>query len=238
MLGILGGMGPAATADFFTKLVRLTPAGCDQEHIPVLLRSQPQTPDRSAAILGTGASPLPALIAGLRQLVDHGALAIAIPCNSSHHWFDQLQGATRVPILHIADAAIAALPARRQREAPVAILATRGTLHSGYYQRKLEAAGYRWMLPGEGLQTEVDAVIAGIKGGAPAAAAAALARAWRGLAEAGARAALMACTEIPVAAGCLPPPPIAVIDTNLELARACVAHALAAGWWPWPPGAA
>lgn len=228
MLGILGGMGPSATADFFAKLVALTPARCDQEHVPLLLSCLPQTPDRSAAILGNGPSPLPCLLLGLRRLVDAGALAIVVPCNSSHHWFDELQAASPAPILHIADAAISALPADPR---PVALLATRGALHSGFYQRKLEARGQSWWRPDPGNgQEAVDDAIAAIKRGDPAAAGEAMRTVWQHCAAAGVGAAIMACTEIPLAAGHAPPPAFATIDTNLELARCALAHALERGW--------
>jgi aspartate racemase len=113
----------------------------------------------------------------------------------------------------------------------VVILATRGTLISGFYQRKLEAAGYPWRTPAGALQAEVDTAIRGVKEGTPALAAAALARAWRHLAEAGAGAALLACTELPVAAELVAPPTFPVLDSNLELARASIAHVLAAPWY-------
>lgn len=228
MLGILGGMGPSATADFFSKLVDLTPARCDQEHVPLLLSCLPQTPDRSAAILGSGPSPLPCLLLGLHHLIDAGALAIAVPCNSSHHWFDELQAASPVPILHIADAAIAALPADPQ---PVALLATRGALRSGFYQRKLEAQARSWWCPDPGGgQDVVDHAIAAIKRANPAAAGKAMCEVWQQCAAAGVGAAIMACTEIPLAARHTLPPAFTTIDTNLELARCALAHALERGW--------
>jgi aspartate racemase len=230
VIGVLGGMGPAATADFLAKLVALTPAVRDQEHIPVLVNCRPQVPDRSAAILGAGPSPLPALLERLRQLVDWGAGAVVIPCNSSHHWYHPLQAASPVPILHIADAAVAALAGPARVAGPVAVLATRGALRSGFYQRKLAAAGYAWSLPEGPLQVQVDAVIAAVKGGDPDRAGADLARVWQGLAGAGAGAALLACTELPLAAARLPEPAFPVVDPSLELARAAVAFALAAGW--------
>ena len=153
---------------------------------------------------------------------------MVIPCNASHHWYGELQAAAGVPILHIADAAVAALP---PGDGPLVLMATRGTLASGFYQRKLDAAGRRWQLPAAcGEQEAVDAIIAGIKEGAPECAAGALAGLWARFAAAGVAAAVMACTEIPLAAGRLPPPPFAAIDSNLELARAAVAHALAQGW--------
>jgi hypothetical protein len=72
MLGVLGGMGPAATVDFLDKFVALTPAIRDQEHLPVLVNFAPQIPDRSAAILGNGPSPLPAMQRALHLLVAGG----------------------------------------------------------------------------------------------------------------------------------------------------------------------
>lgn len=230
MLGVLGGMGPAATVDFLDKIVRLTPAGRDQDHLPTLVWSWPAIPDRTAAILGLGPSPLPALIEGLARLEAGGARVIAIPCNSSHHWYPELQARASVPILHIADAALAALDRPPFHGGPVAVLATRGTLASGFYQRKLAASGRLWILPEEGTQRLVDAAIRGIKEGAPAPAAGALARVYRALAEDGAGAAILACTELPLAAALLPPPGFQILDSNLELARASVAHALAAPW--------
>lgn len=228
MLGILGGMGPSATADFFSKLIALTPAQCDQEHIPLIISCLPQTPDRSAAILGRGPSPLPSLLQGLHRLQDAGALAIVIPCNTSHHWFDELAAVARVPILHIGDAVMAALPAERT---PVAILATRGALLSGFYQSKLDALGYSWRLPDAGAEQEaVDRSIARIKAGDHAGAGAAMQEVWQHCSNAGIGAAIMGCTEIPLAASHAPRPAFVTIDSNLELARGAVAHALARGW--------
>ena len=228
MLGILGGMGPAATVDFFAKLVALTPATRDQEHIRLILTCLPQTPDRSAAVLGQGPSPLTWLLAGLRLLLGAGSQAIVIPCNTSHHWYDELQAAAGAPILHIADAAIGALPPGDER---VIILATRGTLASGFYQRKLAAAGRRWQVPAGGdEQAAVDAIIARVKQGYPERATKILEGVWSRCAAARIGAAIMGCTEIPLVAQHLPAPPFATIDTNLELARAAVAYGLARGW--------
>src|SRR5699024_1394419 len=104
VLGVLGGMGPAATADFLDKLAASTPAARDQEHIATLVYSDPTTPDRSDAMVAEGPDPLPALLHGIEFLSNAGVGAIAIPCNSAHFWYDQMQRATDAPILHIVDA--------------------------------------------------------------------------------------------------------------------------------------
>ena len=90
VLGVLGGMGPLATADFLQKLTLATKAGRDQEHIPLIVYGDCTTPDRTAAVLGTGPSPLPQLLAGIEFLNAARVSAIAIPCNSAHCWHKDL----------------------------------------------------------------------------------------------------------------------------------------------------
>ena len=145
-------MGPAAAADFLTLLAQRTPALVDQEHIPLIHYSDPQTPDRSTAIQGLGPDPLPQLIAGV-QFLDHvGCDVIAIPCNSAHHWFDELQTAVSVPILHIIDAAISALGAGPNSRR-VGVLATEGTLASGAYSRRLRSLGHEPVVPTDAVRS-------------------------------------------------------------------------------------
>jgi aspartate racemase len=140
-LGVLGGMGPAATADFLAKLVRATPATRDWDHIPVVLRSFPQIPDRSDAILHGGRSPLPDMIEGVHWLSQSNVDAIAIACNTAHHWYDELQKAVDVPILHIADAVARALLHRSSPSIPAALFATEGTIRSGVIEQRLAKNG-------------------------------------------------------------------------------------------------
>lgn len=228
MLGVLGGMGPAATVDFLAKVVRLTPACRDQEHIPVLVASLPQVPDRSAAIMGRGPSPLPALLGNLRILVDAGARAVAMPCNTGHHWFERLQAHSPVPLLHIAEAALDALP---EEPGAVLLLATRGTLQSGFYQERLDLAGRPWVVPDGGGQRLVDEIIAAVKMGNLHHARTCFRALLEPHGKAGRSAAILGCTELPLAADAEGfEPPFALVDSTLELARACVAHALSRGW--------
>ncbi|HXF67998.1 MAG TPA: amino acid racemase, partial [Burkholderiales bacterium] len=133
LLGVLGGMGPLATVDFMRKVIEATPARSDQEHLPLIVYSVPQVPDRTAAILQGGASPLPAMLRGIEVLGRAGAQALAIPCNTAHYWYDELVRQGGLPILHIADAACAALERRGVRGAAVGLLATSGTLAAGFY---------------------------------------------------------------------------------------------------------
>lgn len=215
MIGVLGGMGPAATVDFLAKFVACTPARRDQDHVPVMALFAPQIPDRSSAILGQGPSPLPHLQRELGRLVAAGVHAVVIPCNASHHWYEQMQSDCPVPILHIATATVAALGVTRL---PVMVLATRGTLCSGFYQRQLAAAGHDWRMPDEAEQQAVDQVIARVKAGAIAEAARILAGLWQPW-QGQMGAVILACTEIPLAAALLPAPPFRLIDSTQALAR-------------------
>jgi len=225
ILGVLGGLGPLATVDFLSKVVALTPASCDQEHFPWAVISLPQTPDRTMAILHGGESPLPYLSSAVRRLNGQGVSAIAILCNTAHHWYDELQQHSQAPILHIADAAITAL-SECAPGTEVGILATRGTIFSGFYQKKLADAGFVPLIMDDvGQQDDVDECIRLVKAHQIAEAGNYLKLALDASAKAGCRAVIMACTEIPVACKTLNDQDgLLVVDANLELARICVAH--------------
>lgn len=93
LIGVLGGMGPAATVDLFNKFVTFTAAQRDQEHIPLIISSIPDIPDRTDALMHHGHSPLPAMRDYMHKLEDAGAECIVIPCNTAHFWFNELKSA-------------------------------------------------------------------------------------------------------------------------------------------------
>ena len=228
-IGVFGGMGPSATVDFLDKLVQLTPASRDQEHIPVIVASLPHIHDRSSAILGRGRDPLPQLLAGIEILNQAAVGVIAIPCNSSHHWFDEMSRSSKAPLLHIAKACVEAIPSSGVSR--VAIFATRGTLASGFYQRELLARGIEFMLPDPvGAQDQVDSCIREVKAGHLGAGAKHLTEACRDVARQGATALILACTEMSLAGRHAEVSGLVLIDSSLELARASVAFSLARGW--------
>ena len=153
LLGVLGGMGPLASAEFMRRLTLLTPAERDQDHVPAVLWSDPRVPDRTAARLGTGADPLPALLRGIRGLEAAGCGAIAIPCNTAHGWFDAMQAATPLPILHIVDAAADELARLGLPGGAIGVMGTAGTLAMRLYQDRLAARGYACLVPPEAEMT-------------------------------------------------------------------------------------
>ncbi len=165
VVGILGGMGPEATADLFSKIVRSTPARRDQDHLRVIVDSLPQIPDRTAAILGQGESPGPVLRAAARRLESWGAEVIVIPCNTAHYYHGDIAAAVSVPVLHIMEQTARAITSAHPEVRKVGILASTGTLNAGLYRRALEAVGLTELCPPPDVQEDVMAAIYGVKAG-------------------------------------------------------------------------
>lgn len=224
-LGLLGGMGPAATVDVLGKIVRCTPAVRDQDHIPILVRCVPQIPDRTQALLEGGPSPAEALAQGARALRQAGAQLLAIACNTAHHWYPAIREAFAAPVVHIAEAVIDDLHQSGIRGG-VGVMATGGTRASGFYRRYLEQAGYTVVEPTLDSQAhEVDRAIACVKAGDSGAAMPWARRAADALFERGAHTVVLACTELPLALATVSDERL--LDANDALARACVRAACA-----------
>ncbi|MBX3664918.1 MAG: aspartate/glutamate racemase family protein [Burkholderiales bacterium] len=225
LLGVLGGMGPLAAADFLAKLAEETPATRDQEHIPYVAWGVPQIPDRPAAILGGGASPLPQMLRGIAALKQAGAQAIAIACNTAHYWHDDLLREGGLPILHIADAACDLLAERGITAGSVGLIGTEGTLQAGFFQQRLAARGLGCIIgSAEDRQRLMLPAIAAVKANDLPLAHTLAVQAVLRLHEAGARAVVLACTETPLAIDHAPSAAAPLcIDATRALARACVA---------------
>jgi aspartate racemase len=222
-VGVLGGMGPAATVDFMAKLVSLVPAKRDQEHVPVVVYSVPQIPDRSENLLSGGPSPLPGLLEGLKALEQSGAELICIACNTAHAWYPQLQAQARSEVLHIVDATVQEI--RQALGAPtsglkIGLLATDGTLASNLYPQRAPQ-DLSWVIPDQTEQAEVMAGIRAVKAGNLEFGRAKLLAVANALQARGAQAVVGGCTEIPLVLrkGDLDVP---VIDTTLALAKLAV----------------
>lgn len=160
LIGVLGGMGPDATISYLSMVVEQTDARTDQEHVDLDCVMHCSIPDRTAYILDrTQPSPVPDLLRDIATLVERGATAIAIPCNTAHYFFDELQASSRVPILNMLDLAVESLQQGFPQARRVAVLGTRGTAESGVYRPAIEAAGLDLVnLPDAG-QKLVDTVI-------------------------------------------------------------------------------
>lgn len=223
ILGVLGGMGPLASAHFMTRLTLLTPATRDQDHVPAVLWSDPRVPDRTRGKLDGGADPLPWLQRGLRGLRAAGCGAVAIPCNTAHGWYDELTN-EGLPILHIVDAT--AVDLRRVVPAgTIGVMGTAATLAMRLYQDRLEAQGWCCIVPTAAEMTEaVSPAIASVKANRVAEAYAPLAAVAQALAARGAQAVVLGCTEIPlgIQAGPWQTLGVPLVDSIDALARAAI----------------
>ncbi|MFI6007870.1 aspartate/glutamate racemase family protein [Streptomyces sp. NPDC051243] len=228
IIGILGGMGPAATADFYAKLVSMTPGHSDQDHLRTVIWSDPTIPDRTAALLGDGPDPTPWLLAGSRVLREAGATVIAIPCNTAHAFVPRIVDRVGLPIVHMIGEVARHLTTLSPQVRTAGLLATTGTVRAGLYQEWLDRSGIELVLPDADSQdAEVMAGIRAVKAGVrDDATTAVLARAARRLADRGAQAIIAGCTEIPLG---LPADTVEVplVDPALTLARALVRRARA-----------
>lgn len=165
VIGILGGMGPQATIDLYQKILNNTRAQKDQDHLQVLIWSDPHIPDRTAAILRGGTDPTPALCAGARKLFAGGAQCIAMPCNTAHYFLPAICDSTpEVPIINMIEVTAQVARARLGVGTPVAITGTVGTMSSGLYQRALEAVGLEVIVPTPAEQELVNTVVFGERG--------------------------------------------------------------------------
>lgn len=228
-VGILGGMGPAATADFYAKLIRATPAARDQDHVPVVIWADPTIPDRTAALLDHGADPSPWLKRGAHYVALAGANLIAVPCNTAHAFLGAVRSAAApVPVLDMV-AETAEEVARSQPGATVGILATTGTLTAELYQNALSRCGLKPLIPDSTAQQAVMSAIRQVKAGGDLAHARRLmSPALRSLGQLGATAVVAACTEIPLLLEGHNSRRMRVVDATAVLARAVVRHALPA----------
>lgn len=190
-------MGPQATQIFYQWILDRTPAARDQDHIPTLIYSDTQMPDRTAAILSGDEGPVEErLLKDCKTLETCGCSAIAIPCNTSHYFVDRLQDQLAVPIIHMPRRTVRRLADAGKKK--VAILATDGTIVTGVYRKALEAAGIVAYEPDPATQKKVmsliyDEIKAGEKGNRHTFAA--IDRAVR---EAGCDGAILGCTELSV----------------------------------------
>lgn len=199
-IGILGGMGPMATADLFQKIVSLTAADCDSGHIRIYIDSNASIPDRTAAILRGGPDPVPAMADSLRKLEACGADCVIMPCNTAHYFLPRLEPLTDLPFLSMIEAAARSCRTRFPG-ATIAILATAGTLSAGLYQDALTAQGVPFLTPDEPEREKLMEVIyEGVKAGAPPEAYwASFLSVIENLTRRGADSFLLACTELPLA---------------------------------------
>lgn len=197
VLGILGGMGPAATVELYRRLTVAVAATADQDHPRIIIDSNAKVPDRTAALLDGGADPVPYLLDSLATLQTAGADVIVMPCNTAHAYLQVLRDHATIPVVDMIDRTAAASPA----EGPIGLLATSGTIEVGLYQDALAARGLEVVVPTGDDQAAAMRAIHLVKAGdIPSA----LPEAWiaaAALERSGAEVIILGCTEFSVLLG-------------------------------------
>ena len=163
VVGVLGGMGPEATFDCFGKLIKNTPAGCDQEHLQIIIVDNPKVPDRTSAILESGASPVPVLLRGMETLKRAGADFVIIPCVTVHYFLEELLEQCDIPVLSILDAVANHVSGVHPKMKTVGLLGTNGTVQSQIFQKRLTEGGIDTLVCSDPVQQKVMEAIGDLK---------------------------------------------------------------------------
>ena len=161
-VGIFGGMGSESTAHFFSKVIRNTPVKKDQDHLHIIIDNNSNVPDRTLAILGQGESPVEEAQKSIHTLESAGAEIIAIPCNTIHYYYSELQDSTHVPILNTISETASYISDTYPAIRKIGLLATTGTLKSRLYHEAIEDTEV--LTPNDELQEKVMNAIYGEKG--------------------------------------------------------------------------
>lgn len=219
-LGVIGGLGPIATAHFMELVIRMTEAQTDQEHLDMVIYNRPSIPDRTSYILDqTRPNPLPEMIRVGNALARQGAKLIAIPCMTAHYFHRELTRYIEAPIVHAIHET--AVHLKKHGISKAGIMATDGTIRSRLFQQELEKHGITPVIPGEeGQKCVMSVIYDDIKANRPADMDK-FDLASRDLREKGAQAIILGCTELslvkrdcPIGAGYL--------DAMEVLAQTCV----------------
>jgi aspartate racemase len=196
-------MGPEATVYFFQLIVRHTQADVDQDHIPIIIYNNPKIPERTAAVLGKGPSPVPLLTAGLKKLAGAGADFIVVPCITAHAFFNEMKEASSVPVLNLIEETLSCSRKAVPGLARAGLLASSGTVKSGLFEKAFSRAGIEIISPKAKDQARVMEAIFGARGikagftsGRPRRL---LLDVGRRLIRSGAQAVIAGCTEVPLA---------------------------------------
>lgn len=205
-LGIIGGMGPAATSLFFQKLIEYSGAERDQEHIEIFLHNNVNIPDRTRALVEEDQNPLDELARSVRLLEQCGVDFIAVPCMTAHYFLPELANKTSIPILDAIKETIRIVKSTVSQKGRVGILATTGTITTGLFQREMEKYGLQPLIPSTDLQQLMvmesiygeSGIKAGNVGEGPKNK---LKHVCENLTEMGAEAIILGCTEIPLVIG-------------------------------------
>jgi len=194
----MGGMGPAATVDLMSRIISMTDAASDQEHIRVCIDNNTEIPDRTKAIIAGGADPVEQMSRSAKGLQAMGADVLIMPCNTAHYFYARVAETVDVPLLNMLEET--AKYAKQNGISRVGLLATDGTIRSGVYAKAFEKEGIEICTPSaENQQAVMDVIYKGVKAGNYSLDLTGFYAAMEEVFNAGAETLILGCTELPVA---------------------------------------
>ncbi len=159
-LGVIGGMGPEATSFFYARVIARTKALCDQDHIDMVILSHATMPDRTQAILSGDKEKFIKEITNDASVLEKlGVSNIAIPCNTSHYFLEDIQASTKVPVINMIKESVKAVLQKYPQTKKIGIMGTDGTIRSGIYERVCNEYGVKSVTPSKMIQKEVMSLI-------------------------------------------------------------------------------
>lgn len=166
VVGILGGMGPEATVDLMQRIINLTPADDDIDHVRCIVDNNPKVPSRIKAIIdGNGEDPGPCMADMAKRLESWGADFLAIPCNTAHYYYNAVTDAVQIPVINLLDLVVAHVKETRQSCRTIGVLASTAVLSTRLYEKRFEAVGITVIYPTEKFQNILLDVIKEVKAG-------------------------------------------------------------------------
>lgn len=196
-IGILGGMGPKATADLFNMIIDLTPAEKDQDHLHIIIDNNPKIPDRTSYILGHGDNPIAALTEGASNLKKCGADFIIMPCNTAHYFYDSLIEKVDIPIINMIEE-VGKFIVRQYGKSKIGLLATTGTYKGRVYEKYLNPLGIEVIVPSDKIKNLTLDLIYKVKAGRKEFTNDELNNVLNEFKEKGINKVILGCTELPL----------------------------------------
>ena len=197
-IGILGGMGPLATCDLFSKITQITDASCDQEHVRICIDSNTEISDRTNAIIHHGKDPVPEMVKSAVRLQGLGADVLIMPCNTAHYFYDRILPFVDIPFLSMIDETAKVISDRGLRK--IGLLATDGTLQTAVYEKAFKKRGISIVVPPPENQVHImNLIYNGVKAGNKEIDTKPTKKTIEDLFRKGAQTLVLGCTELPVA---------------------------------------
>ncbi len=197
-IGIIGGMGPLATADLFTKIIEYTDASSDNEHIHIIIDNDPSVPNRTEAILNNTDTPVPYIVSTAKRLEKAGSDFLIMPCNTSHSFYDKICASLEVPLVNMVEETASYLRDNGVKKA--CLFATEGAVYSGVYDKACEKFGVSLCHPSDDVKKEVMRIIYdGVKAGSETWDVSFINGAIKDLESSGVGNIILGCTELPIA---------------------------------------